>query len=57
LRPASNAESARRIATAMSDRFAGVAAYTVQVDTETGDMNDPSLIVKLGSAPELVIEY
>lgn len=57
MRPASNPESARRIATAMAQRFAGVAAYTVQVDTETGDMTDPALIIKHGTVPELVAEY
>lgn len=53
MRQASNPESARRIANAMSDRFEGVAAYSVFVDSETGDMTSPSLIASHGTIPEL----
>ncbi|MFN7102930.1 MAG: hypothetical protein ACK4N1_09920 [Pseudorhizobium sp.] len=53
LRQASNAASAERIATAMSERHPGVAAYSVMVDTETGDMTSPNLIVSFGDVPPL----
>lgn len=56
MRAASNAESARRIAGAMSDRFVGVAAYTVFVDTETGDMTSPALLIQHGDVPELMAD-
>jgi hypothetical protein len=53
MRQASNAVSAERIATAMADRHPGVAAYSVLVETETGDMTSPTLIVSFGDIPPL----
>lgn len=56
MRPSTNEVSAIRIATSMSERFAGVVAYGVQVDEETGDMNAPRLLVKFGEVPDLTAE-
>lgn len=53
MRQATTAVSAERIATAMSDRHPGVAAYSVMVDTESGDMTSPTLIVSFGDIPPL----
>ena len=53
IRQASNAVSAERIATAMSGRHPAVAAYSVMVETETGDMTSPNLIVSFGDVPPL----
>lgn len=53
MRQASSAASAEKIAAAMADRFAGVAAYAVEVDEETGDMTSPRLLVKFGEIAEL----
>ncbi|MBP1852150.1 hypothetical protein [Rhizobium halophytocola] len=53
IRQASNAGSAEKIATAMSERHPGVAAYSVMVDNETGDMTSPTLIVSFGEIPSL----
>jgi hypothetical protein len=38
MRQASSVPSAEKIAASMTSRFIGVAAYTVMVDEETGDM-------------------
>ncbi|MGG6895811.1 hypothetical protein [Rhizobium sp. BR 315] len=53
MRQASNAVSAEKIASAMSDRFVGVAAYAVMVDEETGDMTSPRLLAKHGEIADL----
>lgn len=53
MRPASSEAGAIKIATSMAARFAGVAAYAVQVDEESGDMNEPRLLVKFGSVAEM----
>lgn len=53
MRPASSEAGAIKIATAMSERFIGVAAYAVQVDEESGDMNAPRLLVSFGEVPNL----
>ncbi|WP_426123628.1 hypothetical protein [Pararhizobium sp. PWRC1-1] len=53
MRQASSAASAEKIAAAMADRFAGVAAYAVEVDEETGDMTSPRLLAKFGEIAEL----
>lgn len=53
MRQASNAVSAEKIASAMSDRFIGVAAYAVMVDDETGDMTAPRLLAKHGEIADL----
>lgn len=52
MRPASSEASAMRIAETMSARFAGVLAYAVQVDTETGDMLNPRLLASYGEIPQ-----
>jgi hypothetical protein len=53
MRQASNAVSAEKIASAMSERFIGVAAYAVMVDDETGDMTAPRLLAKHGEIADL----
>lgn len=53
MRQASNAVSAEKIASAMSGRFIGVAAYAVMVDDETGDMTSPRLLAKHGEVADL----
>lgn len=53
MRQASNEGSAERTAAAMASRFAGVAAYAVMVDTETGDMTSPRLLAQHGEIAEL----
>ena len=53
MRQASNAASAEKIATAMSPRFVGVAAYSVQVDEESGDMTSPRLLIQFGETADL----
>lgn len=54
MRPASSEASATRIAEAMSARFAGVIAYAVNVDTETGDMLNPRVLASFGDVPQPV---
>lgn len=51
MRPASSEASAMRIAETMSARFAGVMAYAVQVDIETGDMLNPRVLASFGEVP------
>ena len=53
MRQASNAVSAEKIATAMSARHIGVAAYSVQVDEESGDMTSPRLLIRFGETADL----
>lgn len=53
MRQASNAVSAEKIAGAMASRFAGVAAYSVEVDEESGDMTSPRLLAQFGEIAEL----
>ncbi|MCF7646919.1 hypothetical protein KQ944_18145 [Bacillus subtilis] len=53
MRPASSEAGAIKIATSMAERYAGVAAYAVQVDEESGDMNAPRLLVQFGEIPSL----
>lgn len=53
MRPASSAEGARRIAEAMSARVAGVAAFSVYVDQESGEMTSPVELARFGEVPEL----
>jgi len=53
MRLASNAASAEKIATAMSTRHLGVAAYAVQVDEESGDMSVPRLLIQFGEIADL----
>ncbi|MGO4331470.1 hypothetical protein AB4Z48_13440 [Cupriavidus sp. 2TAF22] len=53
IRQASSEVSAIRIANAMASSFAGVAAYEVLVDEETGEMNSPRILVQEGNVPTL----
>lgn len=53
MRVASNAASAEKIARAMADRFIGVAAYSVQVDMESGDMSDPKILWQSGEIADI----
>ena len=53
MRQASNSASAEKIAGAMADRFVGVAAYSVIVDEETGDMTSPRLLARHGEIADL----
>jgi hypothetical protein len=53
MRQASNAVSAEKIAAAMASRVIGVAAYSVMVDEETGDMASPRLIAQHGETADL----
>ena len=52
MRPASSEAGAIKIATSMSGRFIGVAAYAVMVDEESGDMNAPRLLASFGEVPD-----
>lgn len=53
MRQASNGTSAERIASAMSARSLGVGAYSVMVDSETGDMSSPRLLAAFGEVGDL----
>lgn len=53
MRAASTAAGAEKVAAAMAPRHIGVAAYTVQVDMESGDMSSPRLLVQFGEIGEL----
>jgi hypothetical protein len=53
MRQASSAAAAEKIATAMAPRHIGVAAYSVQVDEESGDMSSPKLIIGFGETADL----
>jgi len=53
MRQASSAAAAEKIATAMAPRHIGVAAYSVQVDEESGDMTSPKLIIGFGETTDL----
>ncbi|KAB0539871.1 hypothetical protein [Pseudochrobactrum saccharolyticum] len=52
MRPASSEAGAIKIATSMSGRFIGVAAYAVMVDEESGDINAPRLLASFGEVPD-----
>ncbi|MEN5277019.1 hypothetical protein ABE527_08720 [Brucella sp. TWI432] len=56
MRQSSSAQAAERLALTMSARFAGVAAYAVKVDTESGDMTEPRLLMQLGSTIDFMAE-
>ncbi|WP_251862800.1 hypothetical protein [Achromobacter sp. Marseille-Q4962] len=53
IRAASSEFGAVRIAESMASKFAGVAAYAVLVDTETGDMDAPRVLTQIGAVPPL----
>lgn len=48
MRQASTAGSAEKIANAIASRHIGVAAYSVMVDDESGDMASPRILVSHG---------
>lgn len=54
MRPASSEAGAIKIATSMSGRFIGVAAYAVMVDEESGDTNAPRLLASFGEVPDFI---
>lgn len=37
----------------MAGKFAGVAAYEVMIDKETGDMESPRILAQIGTVPSL----
>lgn len=47
-------ELALELAERLSTQYAGVAAFEVLVDTETGDMHDPRELVTYGKVPDLM---
>ena len=51
MRQASSEAAAIRLAEAMAGRFAGVAAFEVRVDIESGEMFDPRELVAIGTVP------
>ncbi|MEH7868755.1 hypothetical protein GYN07_15610 [Rhizobium leguminosarum bv. viciae 248] len=53
MRQASNPAAAQRIAGAMAERFVGVAAYSVMVDMETGDMTSPRVLCQFGETADI----
>ena len=53
MRQASNSAAAERIAEAMSSRFVGVAAYSVMVDMESGDMSSPRVLCQFGEIADI----
>lgn len=53
IRPASSEFGAIRIANSMASKFAGVAAYEVLIDKETGDMESPRILAQIGTVPSL----
>ncbi|WP_224785340.1 hypothetical protein [Pandoraea pnomenusa] len=53
VRPASTSAGAVRVAHSMRERHAGVAAYEVTVDPETGAMDSPKALFLHGRVPVL----
>lgn len=53
MRKAETEAGALRLAEAMAARFAGVAAFEVIVDEESGDMTEPRELVVYGQVPEM----
>lgn len=51
MRQASTEFGAIRVAQSMASSFAGVAAYEVVVDEETGTMDSPRILFQEGSVP------
>lgn len=56
MRPASSAAAAERTAAAMSSRCAGVLAYEVTVDNESGEMSAPRLLYRSGETVDVMEE-
>ncbi|WP_087688019.1 hypothetical protein [Pandoraea sp. PE-S2R-1] len=53
VRPASTSFGAVRVAHSMRERHAGVAAYEVQMDPETGAMDSPKVLFQHGRIPAI----
>lgn len=53
MRQASSAAGAEKIAAAMAPRHVGVAAYSVQVDEESGDMSSPRVLIQFGEIGDI----
>ncbi|VVE13340.1 hypothetical protein PCA20602_02752 [Pandoraea capi] len=53
VRPAGTSVGAVRVAHSMRTRHAGVAAYEVQIDPDTGGMDSPKILFQHGSVPLL----
>ncbi|MDM8356690.1 hypothetical protein [Pandoraea communis] len=53
VRPASTSVGAVRVAHSMRERHAGVAAYEVLLDPETGAMESPKVLFQHGRIPVL----
>ncbi|KAB1087312.1 hypothetical protein F4V91_13315 [Neorhizobium galegae] len=53
MRQASSPAAAERIASSMASRFVGVAAYSVMVDLESGDMSSPRVLCQFGETADL----
>lgn len=53
MRPARDEDAAIRLAETMSKHWAGVAAFEVHVEEESGDMHSPRLLAAFGSLPDL----
>lgn len=53
VRPVSTSFGAVRVAHSMRERHAGVAAYEVQLDPETGAMDLPKVLFQHGRVPAL----
>ena len=45
------------LAEALARRFAGVAAFEVNIDEETGEMHDPRELIVLGRVPDLSLAF
>lgn len=53
VRPTGTSVGAVRVAHSMRERHAGVAAYEVQIDPETGAMDAPKVLFQHGRVPLL----
>ncbi|OXS92607.1 hypothetical protein [Pandoraea apista] len=53
VRPASTSAGAVHVAHSMRDRHAGIAAYEVLLDPETGAMESPKVLFQHGRIPAL----
>ena len=56
MRHPSSAAAAERTAMAMSSRYAGVLAYDVAINNESGEMSDPRLLYRAGETIDVMQE-
>ena len=49
----STAEEAARRAARLADKHAGIIAYSMEVDEDTGDYSTPNVLFKSGDVPDL----